>query len=408
MKFNAFGKAIIVLVGGAALLLFLYSFTISSSSEFAAENIAAPTSTPSIIKKTKHIATPEPLKAIYMTQCVAGTPSWRERLTKMIDDTEINAVVVDIKDYSGTVSFKTGNPEIDSINGPGCKVSDMKEYIENLHERNIYVIGRITVFQDPVYTKLHPELAVKRKSDGKVWKDRKGISFIDVGAKPFWDHILALATSSYDAGFDEINFDYIRYPSDGDMKDIDFTHSGAQEKKEMLKQFFEYLDSKIAGTGIVTSADIFGMTTTNTDDLGIGQILEYALLNFDYVAPMVYPSHYPPKFNGWPDPNKVPYEIIHYSMSTAVARAEALKKEVSGTPATSVSSSTPPLVSERIIKRLSNKQLRPWLQDFDYPVSYTPEMVRKQIQATYDSGLTSWMLWDPGNTYTQSALLSEN
>src|SRR3989344_533471 len=161
--------------------------------------------------------------------------------------------------------------------------------VENLHNKNIYVIGRVTVFQDPAFAKAHPNLAVKRKSDGGVWKDRKGISFIDVGARPFWDYIISIATSSYAIGFDEINFDYIRFPSDGDMKDISFTHTGTTTKKEILRQFFEYLDSKIAGTGVVTSADLFGMTTTNTDDLGIGQVLEYALLNFDYVSPMVYP-----------------------------------------------------------------------------------------------------------------------
>ena len=225
---------------------------------------------------------------------------------------------------------------------------------------------------------------------------RKGISFIDVGARPFWDYIISIATSSYAIGFDEINFDYIRFPSDGDMKDISFTHTGTTTKKEILRQFFEYLDSKIAGTGVVTSADLFGMTTTNTDDLGIGQVLEYALLNFDYVSPMVYPSHYPPKFNGWPDPNKVPYEIIKFSMGAGVARTNFLEKEIA--------SSTP---DAKVLERINPLQLRPWLQDNDYPVHYTAEMVRKQIQATYDVGLTSWMLWDPGNTYTEAALLKD-
>ena len=120
------------------------------------------------------------------------------------------------------------------------------------------------------------------------------------------------------------------------------------------------------------------MTTTNTDDLNIGQVLEKAAPYFDYISPMVYPSHYPPNFNGWKDPNKVPYEIVYFSMSEAAKRLTA----ASSTPA----------------------KLRPWLQDNDYPVPYTPAMVRAQIQATYDAGLTSWMLWDVGNTYTREAL----
>ena len=184
------------------------------------------------------------------------------------------------------------------------------------------------------------------------------------------------------------------------MKDIYFSHIGTTTKKEMLRKFFEYLNSKLTGTGIVTSADLFGMVTTNTDDLGIGQILEYALMNFDYVSPMVYPSHYPPTFNGWPDPNKVPYEIVKFSMDAAVARTKFLYGEIS----TSTASTTPDLA---LMNRVNPLQLRPWLQDNDYPVHYTADMVRKQIQATYDAGLTSWMLWDPANTYTMEALLSE-
>lgn len=392
-------------VGGTAILFFIGSFGMSSEISYT-EATSTTTNPVSVLEpKVVHLPTPEPLKGIYMTQCVAGTPSFREKVVKLIEETEINAIIIDIKDYTGTVSFKTGNSAIDSIGGAGCKVDDMKEFVESLHDKNIYVIGRVTVFQDPLYTKLHPELAVKRKSDGGVWKDRKGISFIDVGAKPYWDHVVAIATSSYAIGFDEINFDYIRFPSDGNMQDIAFTHTGSTTKKEMLRQFFEYLDLKLVGTGIVTSADIFGMTTTNTDDLNIGQILEHALLYFDYVSPMVYPSHYPPKFNGWPDPNKVPYEIVKFSMDSAVARANFLQKEILATTTIladgRVATTTP---DARLVKRIGPLQLRPWLQDNDYPVHYTPEMVRKQIKATYDAGLTSWMLWDPGNTYTRAAL----
>ncbi len=339
------------------------------------------------------VKTPSSVKAVYMSACVAATPSLRERLIKLIDDTELNSVIIDIKDYTGTVSFKTNNPSIDDLKGGGCSVPDMEEFIKTIHEKNIYVIGRITVFQDPLYTKAYPEYAVKKKSDGSVWKDRKGISFVDVGARPFWDHIVAIATSSYAIGFDEINFDYIRYPSDGNMSDISFTHSGTSTKKEMLRKFFEYLDNAITDSNIVTSADLFGMTTTNTDDLNIGQILEYGLMYFDYVAPMVYPSHYPPKFNGWPDPNKVTYELIKFTMESAVSRAEFLKNEIA--------SSTP---NSPYLSRINKNQLRPWLQDFDYPVPYTTKMVRDQIQATYDAGLNSWMLWDPSNTYTREAL----
>jgi hypothetical protein len=350
---------------------------------------------------------------VYMIQCAAATPKMRESIIKLIDETELNSVIVDIKDYTGTVSFKTGIPEIDSLSngGRGCQVKDMKELVGDLYDKDIYVIGRLTVFQDPLYTKVYPELAVKKKSDMSVWKDRKGLSFVDPGAKPFWDYIIKISEAAHSIGFDEINYDYIRFPSDGNMTDIYFSHTGITTKREMLRQFFEYLDIKLIGKGIVTSADIFGMTTTNTDDMNIGQVLENALMHFDYVSPMVYPSHYPPQFNGWPDPNKVPYEVVKYSMDSASARAKFLQAEMIMKMYTANASSTvlekTPFYNERIEKRIGIKQLRPWLQDNDYPVHYTPSMVRAQIQAVYDAGLTSWMLWDPSNTYTKEALLPE-
>lgn len=404
------GRTVGIFIGGTILASFVLSFVLPSQSFYG--NNPSNLEVEALKKKeVEHLKTPEPLKGIYMTQCVAGTPSMRERLVKLVEETELNSIIIDIKDYTGTISFVTGNEIVDSLGGSGCKVSDMQDFVEELHNKNIYVIGRVTVFQDPLYARAHPDLAVKKKSDGSIWKDRKGISFVDPGARPFWDYIIAVANSSYAIGFDEINFDYIRFPSDGDMKDIYFSHTGTTTKKIMLKNFFEYLDSEFASTGVITSADVFGMTTTNTDDLNIGQVLEYALLNFDYVCPMVYPSHYPPTFNGWPDPNKVPYEIVKFSMDSAVSRASFLKAETASRMYAQNASTTEiqktEFYNEGLEKRLSLKQLRPWLQDNDYPIHYTAQMVRKQIQATYDSGLTSWMLWDPANTYTEAALLKK-
>ncbi|MFT5180068.1 MAG: hypothetical protein ACI9GH_000425 [Candidatus Paceibacteria bacterium] len=342
-----------------------------------------------------HIETPSGVKTIYMSACVAATPSFRKDLVDLVDETELNSIIVDIKDYTGTISFET---ELAGNEGTGCQVYDMKEFVQLLHDKNIYVIGRVTVFQDPLYTKLHPELAVKKASDGSVWVDHKGLSFVEVGARPYWDYIVQLAKESYDLGFDEINFDYIRFPSDGNMKDIYYPFSEERiaanpdnGKADALEEFFKYLHENIKDTGMVTSADLFGMTATNKDDLNIGQVLERTLPYFDYVAPMVYPSHYPNNFNGWPNPNDYPYEIIEFSMTTAFNRVTDML----------VSTSTPQNVKDVV----STDQLRPWLQDFDYGGDYGPEEVRTQIQATYDSGLDSWMLWAASNRYTRGALL---
>jgi hypothetical protein len=343
---------------------------------------------------SSHIKTPHPLKSIYMTACVLSTVDFKQDLVDLIDTTEINAVVIDIKDFSGTISFPTDNPKLyGAHHGTGCKATGVKEFIEELHKKDIYVVGRVTVFQDNVMTKLRPDLAVKRASDGGVWKDNKGISFIDVGAKEHWEYMVELSKESYALGFDEINFDYIRFPSDGNMKDIRFDHSDANNKPESLRKFFEYLHNELKDTGLVTSADLFGMTTTNRDDLNIGQVLEKALPYFDYVAPMVYPSHYPSNFNGWANPNNYPYELIHFVMKSGADKAEALKN----------ATTTPADVRERVGKH----QLRTWIQDFDYGGDYGPKEVRAQIDASVAAGVPSWMIWAPSNRYTREALKSE-
>lgn len=360
------------------------------------------------IEKAKHIKIPEQVKAIYMTSCVVGTKDFRQELVDLIGETELNSIIIDIKDFSGTLSFPTQNEKWKyAWDESKCGTSDMKDFISYLHEKDIYVIGRITVFQDPLYTKRHPESAVKRASDGAVWKDHKGLSFIEVGAKDYWAHVVELAKESYELGFDEINFDYVRFPSDGNMEDIYFPHSneiivknGKLGKQLALEEFFKYLDKELRADlpadstqRPIISADLFGMTTTNSDDLNIGQVQERALPYFDFIAPMVYPSHYPNGFNGWANPNHYPYELIHFVMSEGVKKIEN----------TLSSTTTPAYMKENVHK----DQLRPWIQDFDYGGDYGPVEVREQIQAVYDVGLDSWMIWAPSNRYTREALNSD-
>jgi hypothetical protein len=350
-----------------------------------------------------YIETPNSVKGVYMTSWVAGTPSIRQKIVDLVEETELNTIVIDIKDDTGRISFAVEDEMLNDIGSPEVRIPDAKEFIKSLNQKGVYVIGRISVFQDPYLIKLKPELAVKRASDGEVWGDRKGIGWLDAGSREAWDYTIAIAKEAHKIGFDELNFDYIRFPSDGNMRDIYYPFSEEKiladpnfGKAEVIKDFFAYLDSQLNELGIVVSADLFGMTTTNKDDLNIGQVLENALPYFDYIAPMVYPSHYPTGFNGYINVNQYPYEIVNYSMSEAVKRVKELKTELA--------SSTP---DAPYLSRLSPSQLRPWLQDNDYPVHYTPEMVRAQINATYDAGLNSWILWDAANTYTRAALFDE-
>ncbi len=358
-----------------------------------------------------HLPTPTPVKAIYMTQCVAGDVPLRNRLVDLIKQTELNSVVIDIKDYSGRLSFKPDDPALASSVSPNCSASDMPAFVAELHSKGIYVIGRITVFQDPYLAPLHPDWAVKRLSDkAALWKDKKGITYLDPNSRQVWQYIAALAKDAYGKGFDELNFDYIRFPSDGNMSDIYFPDSAAVlkanpkgGKAEVIKNFFAYLNENLKPTGAVLSADLFGMTTTNDDDLNIGQVLENALPYFDYVAPMVYPSHYPPHFMGFANPAEKPYEVVKFSMDSAVRRTVATTTLAVLGGVSPLASSTPPLYPK---ESFSAQKIRPWLQDFNLGAVYTASMVDKQIQAVYDAGLNSWMRWNASNHYTASALKS--
>jgi hypothetical protein len=385
-----------------------------------------------VATRRAHIQTPESVKAIYMTSCVVSTPSFRDKLVGIIDRTEINSVIIDVKDYTGTLSFIPKRETLMPLWKDGrCGTSDMEDFIKELHEKGVYVIARITVFQDPYYATRHPDQAVQRESDGGVWKDGKGLSFIDVSSKDAWDYTVQISREAYEIGFDELNFDYVRFPSDGNMNDVQYPHTKSKNKADALEEFFAYLHDELEKTipEAVTSADLFGMTTTNYDDLGIGQILEKALPYFDYIAPMVYPSHYPPGFNGWSNPNTVPGPLIKYVMDGAVRRTvsdrtpirtigsekiiceieENAEVESEETLVAGTEDQAP--LPEECVTTLYNKEaynknkIRPWLQDFSYGGTYDAAAVRAQIQAVYDAGLNSWMLWDPGNTYTEEALL---
>ncbi len=402
--------SLLLLVGGAVLILVLGLF-ITGWGVRVAEALARAVealvpsevsftreggdTVPEQVKpKVVHVETPARVKSIYMSQCVVGTPTFRDSLVELVDTTELNSIIIDIRDYTGKISFPTTHPLLADSVSDACGATDMKEFIARLHEKNIYVIGRITVFQNPYYTSQYPEQAVQ-STKGGVWKDKKGLAFVDVGAREYWDSVVALAEESYAIGFDEINFDYIRYPSDGPMAEAVYRNEG-KSKPEMLEEFFKYLHSKLESSGMVTSVDLFGMTTTNTDDLNIGQVLERALPYFDYISPMVYPSHYPNGFNGYANVNAHSYDIVYYSMKEAVRRTIATTTTVAALAYTRIGTTTPAIYAKPAYDK---QKMRPWLQSFDYPVEYTPEMVAAQIQATYDVGLTSWFFWDPANKY---------
>ena len=381
-ELNLLGRAVAVflacvIVCLAAILIYILipasRVSLGGDGAVAASAAASGQATSSV----SHILPPSAVKAIYMTACIASGPSHRDRVLDTLRDTEINSIVLDLKDYTGTLAYQ--QTRIAGPKGKGCRISDLPQFISRLHDLGYYVIGRITVFQDPLYSQFMPDMAVQSVSrPGHPWKDKNGLSYIDPDFSQYWGYITAIAEESYSIGVDEINFDYIRFPSDGDMSDAQFAVPQGETKARVITRFFKYLHDTLAPKGIPTSADLFGQTTVNRDDMGIGQVLENALPYFDYVAPMTYPSHFIHGFMGYENPAAKPYEIILGTMTSAVERAAAASTSLS--------------------------KIRPWLQAFDLGATYTPAMVRAQMEAVYDSGLTSWMLWDPANRYTKAEL----
>lgn len=334
-----------------------------------------------VIATVPHVATPKAVKAIYMSSWVGSTTAKRAELIRLIKETELNAVVLDIKDATGRVSFLVDEPIVANTGSPVNRIRDLDVLIKELHDNDIYVIGRISVFQDPYLTEKYPTWAIHKKSDGAIWKDKKGLSFLSPTSKDVWNYTVALAKVSYARGFDEINFDYIRFPSDGNVQDIAYPNDVTKTRADFIEDFYAFLGTEMRAAKIPLSADLFGMVTTSVDDLGIGQVLERALPHFDYIAPMVYPSHYPKNFIGITNPAAEPYKVIKYAMTEGVRRAQVLG--------------------------YGPEKFRPWIQDFNLGATYTADMVRAQIRASEELGITSWMVWDPGNSYTEAAYKKE-
>lgn len=327
-----------------------------------------------------HIQTPEYVKAVYMSSWVAGTPSVRARLINLIEDTELNAVVIDVKDNTGVLSWDG-------------RIRDLDLLIKELHDKDIYVIARIAAFQDPLYVKRFPNLAVMDSVKKAIWKDRKGVPWIDTGSHQMWEYLVQVGKESYEKGFDELNYDYIRFPTDGNLKSMEFPISGERakfDKRGIVKDFYKHLYDSFSPLGIPISGDVFGIITTNSNETKtLGQDMGDALMYFDYVAPMVYPSHFYAGTAGYTNPAAHPGPIITYSMGGAI------------TGIVQMASSTGMATSTLI------KKLRPWYQDFDMGATYTADMVRAQISAGEKLGVGSWMLWDPANRYTPTALKAE-
>ena len=370
---------------------------------------------------------PQIIKAIYSTGWSAGSSSKLDYFINLIKTTELNAIVIDIKDYSGYVLYNIDNADVAKYGAKQIEITKINSVIKRLHDEGIYVIARVTVFQDPILAKARPEWAIHRSianasssapainfsSTASLWYDNKKLAWMDPSASGVWDYNIAIAKDAAARGFDEINFDYIRFASDGNLSAMRFPVYSAktETKRAAIARFFKYLRDQLSG--ITISADLFGLSTVNYDDLGIGQRLEDAAPYFDALAPMVYPSHYAAGSFGYKNPANYPYEIIKTSMDGALKKLNALADgQTGGTASTSSATTTGmsatsslPLATSPLVLA----KLRPWLQDFNLGATYDVTKVKAEIQAVNDTvGKTGrfggWMMWNSSNVYTKSAL----
>lgn len=318
------------------------------------------------------------VKGIYITSGMAASPRTLDPLLGLIDRTELNAVVTNVKDDWGNVTFAVEHPIARDGGAIHTDFDDIKAFTGMLRSKGIYSIARIVTFKDARATKARPDLAVA-STGGGIWRDYNGVTWLNPYNRAAWDYVVDIAKEAALAGFDEIQFDYVRFPTDGNLAAIVYPGKDNRKREQVIADFLSYARKELRPYRVWVSADVFGLVTSTADDMGIGQRLEEASAAVDYISPMVYPSHYEAGNLGVPNPNAMPYETIYRSMLDA---------------------------KERWAKAgLTDKvTMRPWLQDFSWGHPYGPAEVRAQIKATYDAGYKQWLLWNAANVYTEAAL----
>ena len=395
------------------------------------------------------------VKGIYVTGAMAGT-SGMDDLIALVDRTELNTMVIDVKNDDGRVVYEMDTPMVSEIGSSKKLVSDMPGLIQKCKEHDIYLIARIVAFKDPFLAENRTDLALHDES-GNLFRDSSGLAWVNPYKEEVWKYLLEIAEEAVAIGFDEIQFDYIRFATDSGMKNVDFGPEAEGKSREaVITEFVEYASERLHSQGIPVSADVYGIVIDSELDASlVGQNYYEMSKYLDYISPMVYPSHYGPGNLGLAVPDAQPYETIYRSMSASrkvLAGLEGPEEEVeavsgndiplktedvsgndvpqdaaaesvgvvsqesaavSGNGAVSAGARTElPDPKEMEPAEEIRAQVRPWLQDFtatwvDGHITYGPEEIRAQIQAVYDAGYEEWILWNAANRYTEGGLLPE-
>jgi hypothetical protein len=327
---------------------------------------------------------PDSVRALYVNGWAAGGRTRMRELIRIADETEINAFVVDVKESDTYLTHdSTGIALAKEIGADTMPRSRwLPELVDTLVAHGIYPIARIVVFKDRMLAEKKPELAI-RHTNGGIWLDQKGKPWVNPYDRRVWDYNIAIAKEALDMGFSEVQWDYVRFPdvTDARRRTMAFPGANGVSREDNIAAFIRYSKEQLAEYQVPVTADVFGLVTHLAGDVGIGQNWEKVITTADAVLPMVYPSHYFGGVYGFSAPNAHPYEMVRISMQDAVERTRAVQQRGQKTG-----------------------EIVPWLQAFtaDYlhdGITYGASHVRQQIAATYDAGLKSWVLWNPGSKY---------
>ena len=393
-------KLFLIGIGGAMASVAIFGLSHTNRNAIVLQNAlhgesqqekpAEPERQPEPIKKME---TPKVMRAVYLTAPSAGREDKIESILAMKKE-GLNAVVIDIKDSYGVVAYDSQLETVRQYKLRQKFIPDLAGVVKRFHDADIYVVARIAVFEDTAFAEARPELAVQDGAKLKlaggmiskktIWRDRKNLAWLDPSSKEVHAYVAALSKDALTYGFDELNYDYMRFPSDGKTTSIVYPITKQGEAHvAIMKDFFKYLREQTSGTTI--SGDMFGFTLVDAQDIGIGQMVEDGYEYFDYVCPMVYPSHYPRGYLGYKNPAAWPYEVVADSIQKGLDRLTKYKSD-GGT---------------------GIGKLRPWLQDFNLGADYTAPMIGKQIKATQDvlkEQYAGYILWNPSSNYTSGGL----
>ena len=335
------------------------------------------------VKPIVHVPTPDTLRGLYVNRWAALGSKLRQ-LMDVARKTEVNALVIDVKDDRGFVLYRSDVPlarEIgaDTADGHWMSATKVRAMLDTMIANGIYPIARIVVAKDPLLASKKLDLAIKRKSDQQPWLDKNGRPWLDPHQPAVWQYAADLAREAYQLGFSEVQFDYVRFPDEKRLiSETVYPLANGRVRAQVIRDQLGLVRKALKPHGIPVTADVFGLTATDTTDMGIGQRWEMFVDQVDVVLPMVYPSHFAPGTYKLRNPNAHPYETNDHALKDAKRR------------------SAPVANAAKII---------PWYQDFTLgPPHYYAQHIRAQKKAGYDNGFQSWILWNPKSNYTIAAL----